>query len=134
MIFNPKTRKFDIPDMITEAYLEAHPDYIFVFGDNLSRRGTGGAAKLRHCKNTWGFVTKKSPDHEDRDYYKPSDYSRIFEEQMELLGVEVRINPDRLYLISKLGGGIADRFGIFDSIISNGIIPIFKYSNAVRLW
>lgn len=41
--------------------LRANPDKIFVFGDNLLRRGTAGQAIVRHEPNTFGVPTKRAP-------------------------------------------------------------------------
>jgi len=55
----------NIPNHMTKEYLRAHPEVIFVFGDNLIHRGKGGAAKLRDEPNTYGFITKKYPNNID---------------------------------------------------------------------
>ena len=44
---------------ITQKYLREHSNEIFVFGDNILRKGHGGAAALRNEPNTYGFITKK---------------------------------------------------------------------------
>jgi len=47
---------------VSRGYLQTHPEYIFVFGDNLDRKGKGGAAKLRDMPNSLGFITKRHPN------------------------------------------------------------------------
>ena len=89
-------------EIITEDYLNANPNFIFVFGDNLKRVGCGGAAKLRHLPNTYGFITKKAPSNKDEDYYKPEEYHDIFMDEVDKLHEEIFNNPDKIYLISKL--------------------------------
>jgi len=47
----------------TRAYIKAHPDWLFVFGDNLAREGFGGQAKeARGEPNAVGIATKRLPD------------------------------------------------------------------------
>lgn len=38
----------------------AHPDNLYIFGDNLGRIGHGGQAIIRNCLNSKGIATKKS--------------------------------------------------------------------------
>ncbi len=45
----------------TRAYIRAHPDWLFVFGDNMMRRGFGGqAAEARGEPNAIGIATKRA--------------------------------------------------------------------------
>lgn len=45
---------------ITDQLLNNNPNALFVFGDNLIRKGYGGAAALRDHPQAFGFVTSKS--------------------------------------------------------------------------
>ena len=63
-------------DYITRLMLRAEPTTLFVFGDNLMRRGLGGQAKeMRGEPNAVGIPTKVSPNMSeaaflsDRDFY-----------------------------------------------------------------
>lgn len=103
--------------IITEQYLLSHPTEVFVFGDNLLRKGLGGAAKLRHLPNTYGFITKKCPNNDDSSFYKPDEYRDIFLSEIVKLRVEIIQNPDKIYLISKLGAGLANRYLIWEGMI-----------------
>jgi hypothetical protein len=120
---------------ITEKYLKDNPNHIFVFGDNLLRKGTGGAAKLRFYENTYGFITKKTPSHDRQAYYTCNNYSEKFTSEMNNLIKEIVCNPKKLYLISKIGAGLANRFGIFEGVI-NPVIKVYlnKYNNVKFLW
>jgi len=119
-------------EIITEDYLNANPNFIFVFGDNLKRVGCGGAAKLRHLPNTYGFITKKAPSNKDEDYYKPEEYHDIFMDEVDKLHEEIFNNPDKIYLISKLGSGLANKYKIWECLISVYIEVFSEYEN-VRL-
>ena len=102
---------------ITREYLRSHPKEIFVYGDNLKRRGNKGAAELRDEPNTYGFITKKYPSGCDDAFYKPGEYRQIFDMELCRLRMVIMGNPDTTYLISKLGAGLANRFGIFETVI-----------------
>jgi hypothetical protein len=121
---------------ITREFLRAHPNYIFVFGDNLLRRGTGGAAALRDVPNTYGFITKKTPTHDDAAYFTPEEYADVFKEEYGKLAVAIDYNGDTntKYFISKLGSGLANKFGIFEQVINPRILDLDKYPNVTLLW
>jgi len=121
--------------IITADYLRANPNHIFVFGDNLLRYGTGGAAKLRHHKNTYGFITKKAPTYRDEDFYTPEEYLPVFKKEYDKLCDEIEANPDKLYLISRIGGRIANKHLIFECIIEPYIFDLEdRYDNIKMLF
>ena len=39
-----------------------NPNNLYVFGDNLQRKGTGGQATIRFASNSFGIVTKRKPN------------------------------------------------------------------------
>lgn len=118
---------------ITRSYLRKNPDYIFVFGDNLQRKGKGGAAKLRDEPNTYGFITKKAPSNNSGSFYKPDEYKEKFESELRKLIEEIEKNPNKTFLISKLGGGLANKFNIHEKIIKPGLERLKEYNNVVFL-
>lgn len=120
---------------VDEEFLRNNPDCIFVFGDNLERRGKGGAAMLRDEPNTYGFITKKRPMNADSAFYHPSEYREVYEAEITKLEEEVAKNPDSCYLISKVGAGLANRFGIFEKVIEpNMKQDLVSLSNVLFLW
>lgn len=110
--------------MITMEYLLENPTHVFVFGDNLLRMGTGGAAKLRYLPNTYGFITKKEPNNSDFSFFKPDEYKVVFDREIVKLRIEAITNPHRTYLISKLGAGLANKYKIWEKVIE----PMLKES------
>ena len=65
----------------TKELLNKHPDYLFVFGDNAVRKGTGGQARAcRDQPNTVGIITKRAPSYEAKDFF----YEKDFEEWKKL--------------------------------------------------
>ncbi len=120
--------------IITEEYLREHPNEVFVFGDNTIRVGKGGAAMLRDEPNTYGFITKKLPDNHSSSFYKPEDYKTLFAAELADLEGVISTNTDKIYLISKLGAGLANRFNIWEEIIEIGIRTLEKYTNVKFLY
>ena len=56
--------------MITRSYVQEHPDFIFLFGDNLQKRGMGGQAKeMRGEPNAIGIPTKKKPTMDEDAFF-----------------------------------------------------------------
>ena len=68
---------------IYRADLQNNPDVLYVFGDNLVRKGRGGQAKeMRGHPNAVGVATKNTPGHGERHHYF-SDGN--FEEQQKVI-------------------------------------------------
>jgi len=56
------------------AAIRAHPDWLFVFGDNLEGRGLGGQAReARGEPNAVGIPTKRAPRRTDDAYLSDDD-------------------------------------------------------------
>lgn len=119
----------------TEHFLNVHPDYIFVFGDNQLRIGYGGAAALRDHPQTHGFITKRKPSNTDAAYFKPEEYTKVFEKEMLILAALVDSNPDKQFLISKIGSGLANRFNIWEKVIERPLTEfIVRHDNVIRFY
>jgi hypothetical protein len=103
--------------IITREYLRANPKHIFVFGDNDQRSGKGGAAILRDEPNTYGFITKKAPNHSGSAFYRPEEYITIYKREINLLKKKISENPDCTFLITKIGAGLANKYHIWEEVI-----------------
>jgi hypothetical protein len=56
---------------ITRSMLHQSPATLFVFGDNMERRGLGGqAAQMRGEPNAIGLPTKRSPERTESAYFR----------------------------------------------------------------
>lgn len=119
--------------MVTKEYLNEHPEKIFVFGDNLTRRGHAGASALRECPNSYGFITKKYPSNDDHAFYSIDEYAPVFRKEMEKLETFIQENPDKEFLISKLGSGLANKYLIFENIIYDELLELEKKYDNVNL-
>lgn len=121
--------------IITAAYLRSNPEHIFVFGDNTERKGKSGAAALRDEPNIYGVITKKYAHHNPDAFYTPMEYTSIFYQELKKLKREIINNPNKIYLISKIGSGVANKHQIFETVIE----PVLKkqlqsYLNVKFLW
>ena len=68
-------------DWITRAMLRAEPYTLFVFGDNMERRGLGGQAEqMRGEPNAVGLPTKWSPDMRPSAFFTDVDMPRWLRE------------------------------------------------------
>lgn len=65
-------------DNYTRRFITDNPYDIFVFGDNMERRGMGGQAKeCRGLVNTVGIPTKWRPGSDPADFFKDSDFNFV---------------------------------------------------------
>ena len=59
---------------ITRSFVREHRDHIFLFGDNLARRGFGGqAAQMRAEPNAIGIPTKKLPSNVEEAFFTDAE-------------------------------------------------------------
>lgn len=66
---------------ITRAMLRAEPDTLFVFGDNMQRRGLGGQAReMRGEPNAVGIPTKRAPSMLFDAFFDDSDLPKALPE------------------------------------------------------
>lgn len=64
-----------IIDYINREFVRSHPDWLFVFGDNLLRTGYGGqAAAMRGEPNAVGVPTKKRPAMTEDAFFTDAEY------------------------------------------------------------
>lgn len=121
--------------IITKQFLDDNPNAVFVFGDNLRRVGYGGSAALRDHSQTYGFITKKNSDNMDESFFRPESYRIDFTVQAVELQLVIKKNSDKIYYISQLGGGLANRYKIWEQVCKPGLKKYFShYDNVVFLW
>ena len=121
--------------IITAKFLRDNPNSVFVFGDNMIHQGHGGAAMLRDCPNAYGFITKKFPTNEDSAFYETLEYLPVYATEVEKLKTHIRSHPNKTFLISKLGAGLANKYNIFEEIIEPTLKTELKnFANVSFLW
>lgn len=120
---------------VTEEFLNKNPSAFFVFGDNLEHKGTGGAAALRHHPRAIGFVTKKAPTNNMGASFTADEYRKVFFKLLEQLKEHISKNPGRMFYISKLGAGLANKHRIWELIIKHNLIAELEvFDNVVFCW
>lgn len=70
-------KKYGIEKMqfITRQYVKANPDKLFLFGDNLERRGfSGQAGAMRGEPNAIGIPTKKGPSSKPNAFFSDGEF------------------------------------------------------------
>lgn len=127
--------KLPLNNIVTSQYLSDNPSAIFVFGDNLQRIGRGGAAALRYHSQAIGFITKKEPKHTPASYFFPEEYKAIFQKEVTNLVKTISNNPDKVFLISPVGSGLANKYGIFEQVIDGPLQQaLSQFTNVKFLW
>lgn len=120
---------------VTKEFLDSNPDSYFVFGDNLIRQGYGGAAILRDHPQAIGFVTKKFPDNRDTSFYDAVEYESLFFDELENLKKRIETEKDKTFYISQLGGGLANRYKIWEILIKPNLEGLLReFDNVVFCW
>ncbi len=120
---------------ITKHFLDSNPDSYFVFGDNLIRQGYGGAAILRDHPQAIGFVTKKFPDNRDTSFYDVEEYKSLFFDELKNLKQRIETNKNKTFYISQLGGGLANRYKIWENLIKPNLEGnLNQFGNVVFCW
>lgn len=63
---------------ITREFVRSHQTWLFVFGDNLAKKGLGGQAKeMRGEPNAIGIATKRSPSMNSDAFFSDSDIHNV---------------------------------------------------------
>ena len=63
---------------ITRKMLRGNPNTLFVFGDNLARKGLGGQAReMRGEPNAVGIPTKNFPGMNPDDFFADHDFDKV---------------------------------------------------------
>ncbi len=91
--------KVERKKFITREYVRANRDKLFLFGDNLERRGLGGqAAAMRGEPNAIGIPTKKSPSYKAEAFFSDDELESnkaaidaAFDEVMNTVSDPIRV-------------------------------------------
>ena len=127
-------KEIEIPAMITDEFIETHPECVFVYNDNLIRRKLGGNPILKRRGNVVGFVGKKYAHNLINSFFTKEEYLPVFECEKKMLLNLIEKNQDRLFLISRIGGGICDVENIYDEIVHPWLEEVKnKYKNVILL-
>ena len=98
-------------DYITRDDIQANPDKIFIFGDNVEREGLGGQAKeMRGEPNVIGIVTKNSPDTTPESYFNDADYDKnkkLIDADVNKIILKIREGKTIVFPKMGIGTGLA---------------------------
>ena len=93
------------------ALIQAHPSWLFVFGDNLERKGLGGQAReARGEPNSVGIITKRFPSMDEDSMLVDADYPRWIDasaKDIDRLESAHRINQTIIWPLDGIGTGLA---------------------------
>lgn len=110
-----------IIDHYTIEEVQNTRDCLYVFGDNILRRGKGGQAIIRDEYNTRGIVTKQWPSMDDGAFFNDEEFDRF----TSLIDYDIRRikSIEHLYTIVFPSGGIGT--GLAEMPIRSP--KVFKY-------
>ena len=95
-------------DHITRQMLRDEPDILFVFGDNMQRRGMGGQAfAMRGEPNAVGIPTKKSPSMRPEAFFNDHDHAAWYIESSPNIVRLLRHNGLIIWPKAGIGSGRA---------------------------
>ena len=100
-------------DLILRAEVRANPNTIYLFGDNIERRGFGGQAKeMRGEPNALGIAVKFSPGRDSEAYLSDDQslllmWQDVFERDMILVSERLRKGKDIVMPSGGIGTGRA---------------------------
>lgn len=113
---------------ITRKMMQAEPDTLFVFGDNMARTGFGGQAKeMRGEPNAVGIPTKMLPDHIEEAFFRDQDFERAkvkIDDAFIVLFSHASNNGLIVWPIDGIGTGLAE--------LPERAPKIWKYIEALR--
>ena len=98
--------------IITRDKVKENPDVLYLFGDNLLRKGLGGQAKeMRGEPNTLGIVSKKYPSNNKDSFYTDDDFYswlEVFSADIKNLAERINSGQYKAIVIPQIGVGLAD--------------------------
>ncbi|SRR6266481_6947072 len=98
--------------LYTREHIQNNKTIIFVFGDNLERRGLGGqAAACRGESNTIGIPTKHSPQRYTAAYFTDEDYDTVkptLDEEFSKIKGHLNLKRTIIFPEDGIGTGLAE--------------------------
>lgn len=115
-----RTAKF-----ITRDKLKANPHVLYIFGDNMLRRGLGGQAKeMRGEPNAIGVVTKREPNN------KPTSFIYDTDKDIDFVKSCIDSDIERVKLLLKTRGYkalVIPVIGVGKARLPQNAPELFKY-------
>jgi len=96
---------------ITREDLRTSPNTLYVFGDNMERRGLGGQAReMRGERNAVGIPTKWSPHRGESAFFRDSDLEAVrghIDGAFAVLSAHLKKGEDVVFPSDGIGTGLA---------------------------
>lgn len=124
-----KTGTFRLQKWITRQDLKDNPKTLYIFGDNMVRKGLGGQAKeMRGEPNAFGIPTKWAPDNKEESFFSDEPMeSIIIEKYLFMVEDMLKDGIDVVYPQDGIGTGLSElpeRSPLIDRYIK-GKVAIF---------
>ena len=99
--------KVTLVERYTEEEVMANPNTIYVYGDNLLKRGKAGQAVIRDCPNAFGIPTKRLPATTKVSYFSDTqDEKMVLIETLRILDININ-GKDMVLPLHGIGTGLA---------------------------
>ena len=99
-------------EICTEKYtsklLYENQEKIFVFGDNMVRKGKGGQAVIRDCPNAFGIATKRYPSMNEDAFFsdQPDEFDVVMNDLRQLY--KLSKSHTIVFPVGGIGTGLAE--------------------------
>jgi hypothetical protein len=80
------------------------PESLFIFGDNDIKKGCGGQAIIRYCKNTIGIPTKKLPNNKSSSFYTDNEFEDNCRKIIDAISLIIKKSVDYGELVFPFDG------------------------------
>jgi len=98
--------------IIRRDKVKENPDVLYLFGDNLLRKGLGGQAKeMRGEPNALGILSKKYPSNKVESFFTDDDFYswlEVFSADIKNLAEKINSGKYKALVIPQIGIGLAD--------------------------
>jgi len=80
----------------SETQCVENPHKLYIFGDNLIRRGKGGQAIIRDFPNAWGIATKRLPSMSNNSFFgdRPDEMTALITDIAMLINMLLHKDTD----------------------------------------
>lgn len=120
---------------ITLEQLNREVASYLVYGDNALRQKNDGSAALRQHPRTIGFVVEKEPTAKPSKCFKPTEYAKMFFDQLKQLSNIIKSDRNKKYYISQLGAETSNKFYIWELLIKHNLeAELGELDNVVFCW
>lgn len=110
-------------DRYTPEICRKHPDWLFVFGDNIRQVGSAGQACIRGMPNSYGIPTKHAPGMGDEDFFSDRDWFSSCEDDSDGRPLFVYFDSRPLFAY------VVEKFCELEDCLENGHTVVWPNDN-----